>query len=79
MNELPYLLLKIAEGLNPLGMDRIITTMILFLIVALIVLVVLNTIIFVRMDNLKHDIERKTERFREIYEKLVTKKEQEDF
>ena len=53
--------------------------MILFLIVVLIVLVVLNTIVFVRMDNLKHDIERKTEGFREIYEKLVIKKEQEDF
>ena len=60
MNELTNLLLEIAEGFNPWGMDRIIIEMILFLIVVLIVLVVLNTIIFVRMDNLKHDIERKT-------------------
>lgn len=79
MNELTNLLLEIAEGFNPWGMDRIIIEMILFLIVVLIVLVVLNTIIFVRMDNLKHDIERKTEGFREIYEKLVTKRGQEDF
>lgn len=57
MNELTNLLLEIAEGFNPLGIDRIIIEMILFLIVVLIVLVVLNTIIFVRMDNLKHDIE----------------------
>ncbi len=79
MNELPYSLLKFAEEFNPFGMYKIIITMILFLIVVLIVLVVLNTIVFVRMDNLKHDIERKTEGFREIYEKLVIKKEQEDF
>lgn len=79
MNELPYLLLKFAEEFNPFGMDRIIIEMILFLIVVLIVLVVLNTIVFVKMDNLKHDIERKTEGFREIYEKLVTKRGQEDF
>lgn len=48
MNELTNLLLEIAEGFNPLGIDRIIIEMILFLIVVLIVLVVLNTIIFVR-------------------------------